>query len=90
MTPPEAIESAVRKFIDAQPIVFDPEVIERLVVAFDDAWTIVQAGPAGGQILDARSILAHRIIERAAQGEHDPQLLCADAVSYLAMIREPR
>lgn len=81
----------MRKLINAQPIVFDPEVIERLVVAFDDAWTIVQAAePVGGQILDARSILAHRIIERAAQGEHDPRLLCADAVSYLAMIREPR
>jgi hypothetical protein len=80
----------MRKLIDAQTIVFDPEVIERLVVAFDDAWTIVQAAePVGGQILDARSILAHRIIERAAQGEHDPQLLCADAVSYLAMIRDP-
>jgi hypothetical protein len=78
----------VRKLIDTQPIVFDPEVIERLVVAFNDAWTIVQAaGPMGGQILDARSILAHRIIERAAQGEHDPHVLSADALSYLAMIR---
>ena len=80
----------MRELINAQPIVFDPEVIERLVVAFNNAWTIVQAaGPVGGQILDARSILAQRIIERAAQGQHDPHLLCADAVSYLAMIKSP-
>jgi hypothetical protein len=77
--------------IKAQPKVFDPEVIDGLAVAFGKAWTIVEAaGHVGGQILDARSILAQRIIQRASQGEHDPTVLCADAVSYWDTIVNPR
>jgi hypothetical protein len=67
--------------------VFDPESIEVLVFALDDAWSRVQkseswfARPAYARAM--REVLAKRIIEMAQQGVRDPQALADDAEQFL-------
>jgi hypothetical protein len=67
---------------------FDPETVETLSAAFDDAWDKVKqsgstfARPAYER--GAREILAKSIIETAQKGERDPQVLSDAAVAYLA------
>lgn len=67
---------------------FDPEVIETLVAAYEDAWhKIEQSGSAFASPRyrrAAQEIVAKRIIEMAQRGEHEPARLAADAVAYLA------
>jgi hypothetical protein len=66
---------------------FDPEAVEILSAAFDDAWEkIKQSGgtfarPAYAR--GAREVLAKCIIEMAQRGERDPSELADDAVAYL-------
>ena len=67
---------------------FDPEAVEILSGAFDDAWEKVKqsgstlARPAYAR--GAREVLAKYIIEMAQRGERDRQLLCESAVKFLA------
>jgi hypothetical protein len=67
---------------------FDPEFIETLVAAFEDAWAKVEQ--SGSKFASprykraAQEIIAKRIIEMAQQGEKDPRQLVDDAVTYLA------
>ncbi len=67
---------------------FDPEMVETLSAAFDDAWKkIKQSGsifarPAYER--GAREILAKCIIEMAQRGERDKKALSDVAESYLA------
>ncbi len=67
---------------------FDPELIETLVAAFEDAWAKVEesgsefASPRYKRV--AQEIIAKRIIDTAQRGEKDPRQLVADAVTYLA------
>jgi hypothetical protein len=67
---------------------FDPEVIETLVSAYENAWAKVE--DSGSKFASpryqraAQEIIAKRIIEMAQRGEKDPQQLVDDAVSYLA------
>ena len=67
---------------------FDPEVIETLVRAYEDAWRQIEN--SGSAIASpryrraAQEIVAKRIIETAQRGEREPAKLAEDAVSYLA------
>jgi hypothetical protein len=67
---------------------FDPEAVEILSAAFDDAWEqIKQSGsnlarPAFER--GAREVLAKYIIELAQRGERDQRLLSESAVKFLA------
>jgi hypothetical protein len=67
---------------------FDPEVIETLVAAYEDAWKkIEQSGSAFASPRyrrAAQEIVAKRIIEMAQRGEREPTRLADDAVAYLA------
>ena len=66
---------------------FDPEVIEILAAAFEDAWASIEksgsslASPRYKRV--AQEIMAKRIIETAQRGERDRQRLSDDAVTYL-------
>ena len=67
---------------------FDPEFIETLVSAFEDAWAKVEE--SGSEFASprykraAQEIIAKRIIDTAQRGEKDPNKLVEDAVAYLA------
>jgi hypothetical protein len=67
---------------------FDPELIETLVSAYEDAWRQVEesgsafASPRYRRA--AQEIVAKRIIEMAQRGEREPVKLAGDAVAYLA------
>jgi hypothetical protein len=67
---------------------FDPEFIETLVSAYEDAWRKVeQSGSAFASPRyrrAAQEIVAKRIIEMAQRGEREPTQLAEDAASYLA------
>ena len=67
---------------------FDPEAIEILSAAFDDAWEQLKdsnsdfARPAYER--GAREIIAKYIIESAQRGERDRAKLCESALKFLA------
>jgi len=67
---------------------FDPEAVEILSAAFDDAWAqIRQSGSTfarSAYARGAREVVAKRIIEMAQRGERDRQRLCESAVKFLA------
>ena len=67
---------------------FDPEFIETLVSAYEDAWRKVeQSGSAFASPRyrrAAQEIVAKRIIEMAQRGEREPTQLAEDAANYLA------
>jgi hypothetical protein len=77
----------IRESFNAQSA-FDPEAIEILSSALDDAWGKVQksgsqfARPAYARAI--REVLAKRIFEVAQRGEKDNQKLAADALEFLA------
>jgi len=53
---------------------FDPETLDVLKSAFDDAYLAL---PAGQQTAGMRAKLAERILRKASQGERDPLRLRA-------------
>jgi hypothetical protein len=67
---------------------FDPEAVEILSGAFDDAWEEIKrsgsnfARPAYER--GAREVLAKYIIDLAQRGERDRRTLCKAAVAYMA------
>ena len=67
---------------------FDPEFMETLVSAYEDAWHKIEA--SGSTFAQpryrraAQEIVAKRIIEMAQRGEREPTKLADDAVAYLA------
>lgn len=67
---------------------FDPELIETLVAAYEEAWKKVeQSGSAFASPRyrrAAQEIVAKRIIEMAQRGEREPARLADDAAAYLA------
>jgi hypothetical protein len=75
--------------VDASPARagFDLKATHVICDAFDRAWRRLQE--RGGELVTAewssatRTILARRIIERAASGAHDATELCDDALRYL-------
>ena len=64
---------------------YDPETLNALTRAFDEAWIAVQ-GMVGRTPLDPnglRSVLAKRIMAAAARGERDPKQLKLIAVGAI-------
>jgi hypothetical protein len=67
---------------------FDPESIQVLASALDDAWSRIEksgspfARPAYSRAM--REVIAKRIIEVAQQGVRDPRRLADDAVRFLS------
>ena len=77
----------MRKFLEDQNYVFQPEVVDILVAVLDDAWETAQSSSVLAAVVretpDAREILAKAIIASAADGEHNPFRLREDALSHL-------
>ena len=77
----------ILKFIQPETA-FDPESIQVLASALDDAWDRIQksgsrfARPAYSHAM--REVIAKRIIEMAQRGAKDPQTLADDAVRFIA------
>lgn len=67
---------------------FDPEAVETLSAAFEDAWErLKQSGSAftrPAHERGAREVLAKCIIEMAQRGERDKRQLSEAAVTFLA------
>jgi hypothetical protein len=67
-------------------IVFDPETVKIVSVAFDDAWKKIQqsgsefARPAYAM----REEIAKHVIDMAGRGEMDQRRLSEDAIEFLA------
>lgn len=67
---------------------FDPETIEVLAHALDEAWSRIEKSgspltrPAYARAM--REVFAKRIIEMAQQGVKDPDVLADDAVRFVA------
>ena len=66
---------------------FNPEIIEVLASAFENAWDRLQKSGSRfarpGYSRAAREVIAKRIIEMAQLGMKDPQKLTDDAVQFL-------
>jgi len=77
----------ILKFIRPE-IAFDPESIQVLASALDDACDRIEksdsqlAGPTSSRTM--RKVIAKRIIEMAQRGAKDPQTLADDAVRFFA------
>ena len=67
--------------------VFDPEIIQVLASAFDDAWEKIEKSRSRfarpGYSRAMREVIAKRIFEMAQQGVTDPQALAEDAVRFV-------
>ena len=67
---------------------FDPEFIEKLAAAYDEAWKRIEtsgstfARPRYRRV--AQEIIARRIIDMAQRGEVETNKLVNDAVDYLS------
>jgi hypothetical protein len=68
---------------------FDPETIEVLASAFDNAWDRLRKSGSRfarpGYSRAAQEVIAKRIIEMAQSGMKDPQKLTVDAVQFLTV-----
>jgi hypothetical protein len=68
---------------------FDPEFVEVLASALDDAWRRIEKSGSRfsrpGYARAMREVIAKRIIETAQKGVDDPAMLAEDAVHFLAM-----
>jgi hypothetical protein len=77
----------VRELIQPETA-FDPESIQVLVSALDEAWRRIQesgsqfARPAYSRVM--REVISKRIIEMAQQGIRDQPTLVDDAMRFLA------
>jgi len=67
--------------------VFDPEIIQMLASAFDDAWDRIEKSGSRfarpGYSGAMGEVIARRIVEMAQQGVTDPQALAEDAVRFV-------
>ena len=63
------------KFLEG--MVFDPETIQRMGLAFDDACRQLGLADRADPLT---AIIANKIIATAAAGERDPQRLCEEAL----------
>jgi hypothetical protein len=63
-----------------RPLSLDPEEVEKLVAAYEDALRALQLSDRGDRIT---TIVAQRIVEAAKTGVRDPVQLCAMAIKDL-------
>ena len=77
----------LKKYEDAG--VFDPEALQILSAALDEAWKSVVASGASYETEQerqaVRDLLAKRIVSVAKQGKRDPQALAREALTHLAI-----
>ena len=79
---------AILEFVRPEAAVFDPESVQVLASALDDAWARIEktgsrfARPAYSRVM--REVVARRIIEVAQRGERDQRKLAADAVKFIS------
>jgi hypothetical protein len=74
------------KFV-AKQTSFDPELVEVLASALDDAWCRIEKSGSrlarAGYARAMREVIAKHIIEAAQQGMNDPVVLADEAVHFL-------
>ena len=64
---------------------FDPETLDILGGALDEAWQRVKYDHLNGSAYAARTVLAQHIFAMAKKGERDPQLLINGALMRLTL-----
>jgi len=64
---------------------FDPETLNILGNALDEAWLRVKVNHLNGSACGARTALAQHIFAMAKQGERDPKRLVAGALMRLKL-----
>ena len=64
---------------------FDPQTLNILGSALDEAWLQVKANHLNGSAYGARTVLAQHIFAMAKQGERDPKRLVAGALMRLKL-----
>jgi hypothetical protein len=79
----------ILKFVQS-PTVFDPELIQALAFALEDAWGRIEESGSRfarpGYSRAMREVVAKRIIETASlRGVKDPTALADDAVQFLTV-----
>jgi hypothetical protein len=80
--------AAILEFVRSESAVFDPETVQVLASALDDAWARIEkagsrlARPAYSRVM--REVVAKRIIEMAQHGVTDQEKLAADAVRFIS------
>jgi hypothetical protein len=86
--------ATVRGFMSIRPLLqdgaFDPETVELLAKAFDEAWASMLAlrpRYAADDSTDRREEIARRIVAAARRGERDVGRLAADALAHLTANR---
>jgi hypothetical protein len=74
-------------YLSKNPEYFDPETVDVMIRALDEAWERVQVSGArfDGQTRAARNVLAKHIVDMARQGERDRQRLIAGALRRLKL-----
>ena len=79
----------MRTFLRNEPEAFDPDTIDIMAVALDEAWRQVQADKAtyqiNGDAEGARDALAKHIVNLVRQGEHDVLVLLRGALDRLKL-----
>jgi hypothetical protein len=75
------------RYLSENPEYFDPETLDVMIRALDEAWERAQAnGPLlDGQAGAARTVLAKQIVDMARQGERDRQQLIEGALLRLKL-----
>ena len=75
------------RYLSENPEYFDPETIDVMIRALDEAWERVQANgaPLDGQAGAARNALAKLIVDLSRQGERDRQILIESALLQLKL-----
>ena len=70
-----------RKLLEAAP--FDPDTVQTLIQAFDQAWTSICPTIPPDRVADTRMSLAHAIVANASMGEVDCEALKAAAIKVV-------
>jgi hypothetical protein len=75
------------RYLSENPEYFDPETIDVMIRALDEAWERVERSGArfDGQTRAARNALAKQIVDMARQGERDRQRLIEGAMLRLKL-----
>ena len=73
----------MKQYLQDHPAVFDPDTLDILHEALEDAWEQAQASGArlNGHAEAARMVLAKHIVDMAKQGERDRKRLVAGALA---------
>jgi hypothetical protein len=80
--------AAILEFVRSESAAFDPETVQVLASALDDAWARIEKAGSRyarpGYSRAMREVVAKRIIELAQRGVRDQEQLAADAVKFIS------